>query len=1383
MPVNPETQRPTRATQKTAKRKVKRTTATRTPTELGQTTPSRPKGQKAKAAAIQAASAPKKKVRKKVKAQREYERALDQAAKKAHRAEVHARHEAKKVDLAESGVSRTNFGQAVRERRLDRQRPDISPDSDLVKDVRTKIKWPTAEELAVDVATTVGPAAAFKAVRAGQAILRGEKVLGTAERAAKATKVAEEAKTARKAERAAARAKESTKTAKARATAKGMSAQARKRLAKTEVKAAAKRQAAKAADRTVNSSVPGALAAGSVAPGDVGDRTRAFVIGSAKADPIKAAHATLEAVPALFTAGASLGGAAYRTAKTGDPGYLEGAAKAIGKGAVDVVKPYVSGDPEKVKKATENTGYILAPLAPRGAVSRPARAVGRGVKKTAEHAAEPVAKRVRVRRAKSGRVGPSKTQKAVQAVTGGKKRKDVAVTFARQKPEVHRGMKEAFDIEQAVNKAKGSHGLRNRYGPDAGAAAGVVARYGVDRKNTIRHLQAAAKTVEAPHNDMVNLTNTVEWLRRNPDVVKDERFWGAVEQIRKTMPDLEFSQVAKYGPQADVAGIPLPPKDATKAEVRAFVEKVRGALLIGSRDRAAFERLSPDDRVWVFHGRTADGRSITTGTGGAMGHATYVTLDPKLAKSFSGEHGRVIAYPVRKRDLAQSPDARTALGRPVTNDPADGLFMVGEAIIHRDKLPDAEIVIDPNRPVAPQLPGRHPELVEPVWLSEKRTNVNPEVPGGNKVGLKQYQQRGINRQYDVVDRSLPSVLRNSVINPRVVRATSRAVRITLARHRIKVGGKTVFKGRQLLKLAEEGKVDLTRYTPVPSRWWKAPLENDVWDPVGFHQDTIKELSADRAALAESAAKGTDYVLVPNEVARELVDQLAPQASREQKVIGGVAGIASRTVLYSPAWVAAQFVNETSQVLADAGARGTLGAAADMVKMRFKDPEGYHAALRVSGDPYPVAKPVAPRLPSASDYLDYGNAARIARKTPVGRFLHDAVRLRTFANIDRWKTTRLRTVALLAKNNKDFGRFTVALGRTVDGMEDISKKLSKMSRAERHKYIINDPEGLLRRQLDHVDDMLGNWDAFTRFERSFGPLLAFYPYLRMSLRWTFLTYPKKHPIKAGILYVLAQQNHEQLEKLLGGSPDFIQSAYPALYNKEGQPDAVMPGGARFGAPGSNVLVEAIGSGNVAGVARLLNPALSTGAFAFFGVNPFTGKQEAVPGTTEWGLNAATALLSTFPPARVSKAQDIRGESDAAKVFAQLDPHRALRSILNPFIPLSAERYRMQQTLSNALEAASNKPEYGDLIDAILAHDRKQVRALAKRVDLAAEAQDVIDQFMPPSKAENKALDKAGEVSREGTKALKKSKPSQTTGSGGGGWFDTSQKSSSGGGWFD
>lgn len=235
------------------------------------------------------------------------------------------------------------------------------------------------EDVARAAAEAAIPGAAFKAVSAGQALLRGERVLNTARKAEEAARATKAAKAARKAERATARASETTKAGKARATAKSMSKQSRARLNKTEVKVAAKRAAAKKADRAVAGAANPVLAAGAVAPGDVGKRTRAFLEGTAKAIINHPGDTAATTARAIYGAPAAAVGDAVKIV-TGHPGEVVDELAQYGKS----VAKLASGDAKKVEDVTANkVGLIpagsVAGLTAKG-LSTLRRSTGEGIR-------------------------------------------------------------------------------------------------------------------------------------------------------------------------------------------------------------------------------------------------------------------------------------------------------------------------------------------------------------------------------------------------------------------------------------------------------------------------------------------------------------------------------------------------------------------------------------------------------------------------------------------------------------------------------------------------------------------------------------------------------------------------------------------------------------------------------------------------------------------------------------------------------------------------------------------------------------------------------------------------------------------------------------------
>src|SRR5690606_20992605 len=192
--------------------------------------------------------------------------------------------------------------------------------------------------------------------------------------------------------------------------------------------------------------------------------------------------------------------------------------------------------------------------------------------------------------------------------------------------------------------------------------------------------------------------------------------------------------------------------------------------------------------------------------------------------------------------------------------------------------------------------------------------------------------------------------------------------------------------------------------------------------------------------------------------------------------------------------------------------------------------------------------------------------------------------------DRWRAGKYRSVLMAAKADKELNGFLKGLSGANVIQRDIAKKLAGMPLHEQLSWLSRNRKQM-DRLADYLDDVMGNWTAFTRFERRFGPAVMFLPFVRMSLRWAFWSFPKRHPIKAEILYFLAQRNAEEIEQITGNTAEWIDYAHPILHGEGGQPEEVLPIGHRL-VPGLNAIVEAVGADNLTGIFCSLNPSLST-----------------------------------------------------------------------------------------------------------------------------------------------------------------------------------------------
>jgi hypothetical protein len=259
---------------------------------------------------------------------------------------------------------------------------------------------------------------------------------------------------------------------------------------------------------------------------------------------------------------------------------------------------------------------------------------------------------------------------------------------------------------------------------------------------------------------------------------------------------------------------------------------------------------------------------------------------------------------------------------------------------------------------------------------------------------------------------------------------------------------------------------------------------------------------------------------------------------------------------------------------------------------------------------------------------------------------------------------------------------------------LERKFKGKSLAEVEDYFAANPK--LRGEIrSYLNDVMGDFSTLTRLEAKFAPGIAFYPYLRYSLRWAFYAFPQRHPVRASVLYFLSQVNAEQLEQLVdnGKIADWLDHAFPVV-SKDGEPYP-LPAGTRFTPAGSNVFqaLPFIGEGNPNRLISSLNPGIGVIVNSVLGRDSFSGEQL----TSDWWerfLLAVSGFAAMAAPIRaINEGTDFKpleaikvrrgwdgstvGEpSESAKEFDSYDPNRVERGIApwGPLIGQSASDYR-------------------------------------------------------------------------------------------------------------
>lgn len=505
-----------------------------------------------------------------------------------------------------------------------------------------------------------------------------------------------------------------------------------------------------------------------------------------------------------------------------------------------------------------------------------------------------------------------------------------------------------------------------------------------------------------------------------------------------------------------------------------------------------------------------------------------------------------------------------------------------------------------------------------------------QFPGKSK------KRKGTAEEFGIVEEGLQPMIRESIARPVARRESYKAARSVIEANRFEPGGKQEWNAREADELfaGPDPVLSSDQWMKVPRQFYKRiyhVLEGKGKGKGITAQDF--DLVAGLDAVRKGEAKGSHYMIVRKAAMDELVAQLANTlvAPKIAKVNRSTAYLILGT---SPAWAAMQVVAEYGQA---AVAQPHLLNPAFLKKavraykeMEPKKRQAFDSWVGVTTRTIERAEDLKLDL-KAGDMEAAANAYSTLERTPYGRFIRGIPT--AIQRIDQWKGGRIRTLASLSKIDKDLnGRANLFL-RGVGGlnreMGSALKEMRGKSLKEQAEWVADHPKWANRYQ-GYLDDVLGNWSALTKNERVAAQALIFYPFLRMSLRWTFYSFPKRHPIKAAVLYGLGQQNAQEIEKLLGGDPSYFTQWAMVPIDLGGEKKLIDL--SRI-APGSNALVEALG-GSAEGpkgiaAAKVAQPVLAALGTAIYGVSPLSGKQESGSG---W--NALAQLLSLSPLSRVA-----------------------------------------------------------------------------------------------------------------------------------------------------
>lgn len=1002
---------------------------------------------------------------------------------------------------------------------------------------------------------------------------------------------------------------------------------------------------------------------------DLGHRANALAAGTAEAlyqNPIGTGKATGRGVIGAVAAPIALGASAADSAITGNPAPLVNTATEQFEGAKELGGKLLSGEPEKVRKTVEEDVGLsyLAPLPAIGRlkVYRDARGRFRSVAQDVRRGAAEKTGSRRIRVAPKGVeshvFGPMENRAARRRVAR-------RVTRTTNPPRVEAGYFQK-QILRNLKKAPVSRSLRNVHGMEAGDLLQTLAEYGIRTPADVKFVRKHGPAGEVPKEGMVTLTAALDFAEKHPKILTDKHFNKALDTYIVSSEHLPAALAgkgrrAKAMAQGDMFGITRP-EDRVPMAAREFTTaKTRAAAWQQALKREkAIQRDRREGR------KLADQAQVATG-------AERVRLKAEASSYY--RHARI----------AESRNA--ALVKALGKYSRPGQALSSSA---RRKFYDEPLLREYESEVAAA--AKEAGLAAPAWTHHAKFREAGEVAPAYPTAAArvQHMRSGKLAAEDRVDRSLRALLSGSVVGPRL-----RAGGQELARHftheemlPVKVNGKTqhLVTQDQWATAVGEKQYDPRHYVLFPARQFKQAM----LDPFKSQAELATMASAALEKGLRADTPGNKYVVVRREAAKEFAAQISPQHWAGEELVNKVSKGASRWLLFSPAWMMIQSVAEAVPM---AIAHPELVNPAKLIQLEGRlrknaklNPTEAKAFAAVAGEaPTSLHTPDAfrPELDSNPHGI-FSDGARALTKSRLGQGTFSLIRLRPFGVFDNWRQGKYRELLLAAEADKQLNGWWAGL----KGALHIQKRISdELRHLPKHEQLAALTKPKYRKQLDemanYVENILGNWQSFTRFERSFAPFLVFYPFIRYSLRWP-LTFAKQHPVSATIAAFLGQQNAEQLDKILGHAPaNPLAYALPVWQDAEGN-SHILPAGQRA-APGLSAPTQAVASGQPSQALSIFNPLIGAGITAATGVNAYTGRQDG-----ERGKQAVNLLLATSPIARFFDLQIAEPESIAGKRFQQIDRNKRKRSLYTPWESISARQFKETEGFSADLGSKYSDP---------------------------------------------------------------------------------------------
>lgn len=386
---------------------------------------------------------------------------------------------------------------------------------------------------------------------------------------------------------------------------------------------------------------------------------------------------------------------------------------------------------------------------------------------------------------------------------------------------------------------------------------------------------------------------------------------------------------------------------------------------------------------------------------------------------------------------------------------------------------------------------------------------------------------------------------------------------------------------------------------------------DEIDALRFNERDINTLKADLGAESLVDRPG-NFIIFTKSAGRELAAQTIGDMRGSTRFFRELARMQSLQLLaFSSSWFLAQRVNDSFSAALALGPAGLVDVARSgrvLEQMTFKERTAMASVLHVGQmDPTFAAVATRRKIPHTWIGRSVRNATEALDRSALGGVWRA---WETLPKLDRFLagTVRERTGVALAM--KEYRRMLHNSGQAWKA----SRSLMKMSDDDIANVVKLTGSRQFNSVVKHVQDIMGDWASLTSRERALTaiPLAPlFYPFIRYSVRLIYNTLPKRHPIKAALLYELSQINTRELDQafgLQGKEVTFANVLGTAVSkDKQGKVDKDLLNFMRF-VPGGNVLTEQVAESSTLGEAAfgILPPASSAFFGALLGLNPRTGR---------------------------------------------------------------------------------------------------------------------------------------------------------------------------------